>query len=55
MPDPTGYGRILRAGEAVRAIVEHKDASEEQRRIREVYTGFMARAQLPRSSAGWRA
>ena len=42
MPDPTGYGRVLRAGEAVRAIMEHKDASEEQRRIREVYTGFMA-------------
>ncbi len=42
MPDPTGYGRILRSGDAVSAIVEHKDASEEQRRIREVYTGFMA-------------
>jgi bifunctional UDP-N-acetylglucosamine pyrophosphorylase/glucosamine-1-phosphate N-acetyltransferase len=42
MADPTGYGRIVRAGEAVRAIVEHKDASQEQRGIREVYTGFMA-------------
>ena len=42
MPDPTGYGRIVRAGEAVQAIVEHKDASESQRAIREVYTGFMA-------------
>ncbi len=42
MQDATGYGRILRSGDAVRAIVEHKDASEEQRRIREVYTGFMA-------------
>jgi bifunctional UDP-N-acetylglucosamine pyrophosphorylase/glucosamine-1-phosphate N-acetyltransferase len=42
MPDPTGYGRILRAGDAVRAVVEHKDATEEQRRITEVYTGFMA-------------
>jgi len=42
MPDPTGYGRILRTGDAVWAIVEHKDASEEQRAIREVYTGFMA-------------
>jgi len=42
MPDATGYGRVLRHGEAVRAIVEHKDANEEQRRIREVYTGFMA-------------
>jgi len=42
MPDPTGYGRVVREGEAVRAIVEHKDASEAQRAIREVYTGFMA-------------
>lgn len=42
MADPAGYGRIVREGDAVRAIVEHKDASEPQRRIREVYTGFMA-------------
>jgi bifunctional UDP-N-acetylglucosamine pyrophosphorylase/glucosamine-1-phosphate N-acetyltransferase len=42
MPDPTGYGRIVREGPQVRAIVEHKDASAAQRGIREVYTGFMA-------------
>ena len=42
MPDPTGYGRIVREGDAVRGIVEHKDASTKQRQIREVYTGFMA-------------
>lgn len=42
MPDPSGYGRIVRSGDAVQAIVEHKDASEQQRRIREVYTGVMA-------------
>jgi bifunctional UDP-N-acetylglucosamine pyrophosphorylase/glucosamine-1-phosphate N-acetyltransferase len=42
MPDPTGYGRILRSGDAVTAIVEQKDATGEQRAIREVYTGFMA-------------
>jgi bifunctional UDP-N-acetylglucosamine pyrophosphorylase/glucosamine-1-phosphate N-acetyltransferase len=42
MPDPTGYGRILRSGDAVRAIVEHKDASADEQAIREVYTGFMA-------------
>jgi len=42
MPDPAGYGRIIRSGEQVRAIVEHKDASEQQRQIREVYTGVMA-------------
>lgn len=42
MANPTGYGRIVRQGDAVQAIVEHKDASEAQRAIREVYTGFMA-------------
>lgn len=46
LPDPTGYGRIVRAGpEAsaqVRAIVEHKDASDEQRQINEIYSGIMA-------------
>jgi bifunctional UDP-N-acetylglucosamine pyrophosphorylase / glucosamine-1-phosphate N-acetyltransferase len=42
LPDPTGYGRILREGGSVRAIVEQKDASPQQREIREVYTGFMA-------------
>jgi bifunctional UDP-N-acetylglucosamine pyrophosphorylase/glucosamine-1-phosphate N-acetyltransferase len=40
--DPTGYGRIERQGEVVQAIVEHKDASPEQRAIREVYSGIMA-------------
>ncbi|WP_134685260.1 bifunctional UDP-N-acetylglucosamine diphosphorylase/glucosamine-1-phosphate N-acetyltransferase GlmU [Brevibacillus migulae] len=41
MADPTGYGRIIRneAGEVLR-IVEHKDASEEQRAIREINTGI---------------
>jgi bifunctional UDP-N-acetylglucosamine pyrophosphorylase/glucosamine-1-phosphate N-acetyltransferase len=42
MADPTGYGRIVRQGDAVQAIVEHKDATPAQRAIREVYTGFMA-------------
>lgn len=42
LPDPTGYGRILRQGERVQAIVEHKDASDEQRRITEIYSGIMA-------------
>ena len=42
MPDPAGYGRIVRSGDQVLAIVEHKDADESQRRIREIYTGVMA-------------
>jgi bifunctional UDP-N-acetylglucosamine pyrophosphorylase/glucosamine-1-phosphate N-acetyltransferase len=46
MADPTGYGRIVRAGpeasSQVRAIAEHKDASAAQREIREIYSGIMA-------------
>ena len=43
LADPSGYGRIIRdaAGE-VQAIVEHKDASEAQRAIREGNTGILA-------------
>ncbi|WP_305856990.1 bifunctional UDP-N-acetylglucosamine diphosphorylase/glucosamine-1-phosphate N-acetyltransferase GlmU [Balneatrix alpica] len=43
LPDPAGYGRIVRndQGEAV-AIVEHKDASEAERQINEINTGIMA-------------
>lgn len=40
--DPTGYGRIVRAGDIVQAIVEQKDATPEQRKITEVYSGIMA-------------
>ena len=42
MADPSGYGRIVRDGQTVTAIVEHKDASEAQRRITEIYSGIMA-------------
>jgi bifunctional UDP-N-acetylglucosamine pyrophosphorylase / glucosamine-1-phosphate N-acetyltransferase len=43
LADATGYGRIVRNDEQeVRAIVEHKDASQAQRAIREVYTGMLA-------------
>ncbi|MFT4178565.1 MAG: bifunctional UDP-N-acetylglucosamine diphosphorylase/glucosamine-1-phosphate N-acetyltransferase GlmU [Thermomonas sp.] len=43
LDDPTGYGRILRDAEGrVGAIVEQKDASEEQLRIRTVNTGILA-------------
>ncbi len=40
--DPSGYGRIVRQGHAVQAIVEQKDATEAQRQIQEVYSGIMA-------------
>ena len=43
LDDPTGYGRIVRdADRKVTAIVEHKDATPEQRKIREINTGVMA-------------
>lgn len=43
VPDPTGYGRIVRnADGAVQRIVEHKDASDAQRSINEIYSGIMA-------------
>ena len=40
--DPAGYGRIVRAGGRVQRIVEAKDASPEELRIREVNAGFFA-------------
>ncbi len=41
--DPAGYGRILRdAGGRVTAIVEDRDASPAERRIREINTGLLA-------------
>ena len=40
--DPTGYGRIVRQGDQVQAIVEQKDATDAQRQIKEVYSGIMA-------------
>jgi len=41
--NPTGYGRIVRnAQTSIEAIVEHKDATEQQRQITEVNTGIIA-------------
>jgi bifunctional UDP-N-acetylglucosamine pyrophosphorylase/glucosamine-1-phosphate N-acetyltransferase len=43
LDDPTGYGRILQdAGGNIRGIVEEKDATVEQRRLREINSGFLA-------------
>jgi bifunctional UDP-N-acetylglucosamine pyrophosphorylase/glucosamine-1-phosphate N-acetyltransferase len=41
--NPAGYGRIVRNAQAsIEAIVEHKDATEQQRQITEVNTGIIA-------------
>lgn len=52
LADPAGYGRVKRQGwqagaawdssAAVAAIVEHKDASDAERQITEIYSGVMA-------------
>ncbi|WP_309080395.1 bifunctional UDP-N-acetylglucosamine diphosphorylase/glucosamine-1-phosphate N-acetyltransferase GlmU [Zhihengliuella sp.] len=43
LEDPTGYGRIIRDTDgSVAGIVEHKDASEDQRAIDEVNSGIYA-------------
>ena len=42
LPDPTGYGRIVRVGASVQRIVEHRDAGPTELAIDEVNTGIMA-------------
>ena len=43
LDNPTGYGRVLHhADGSISGIVEEKDASEQQRSITEINTGFMA-------------
>ena len=43
LDDPSGYGRVLRdAGGRVTRIVEHKDATEAERAVREINAGFLA-------------
>jgi bifunctional UDP-N-acetylglucosamine pyrophosphorylase/glucosamine-1-phosphate N-acetyltransferase len=40
LDDPTGYGRIVRAGDGMLdRIVEHKDASDSERALREINAG----------------
>lgn len=41
LEDPFGYGRVVKdAGGSVLGIVEHRDATDEQRKIREINTGI---------------
>ena len=40
LQDPSGYGRIVRDGHAVQRIVEHKDASDNERAIDEINSGL---------------
>ena len=40
--EPSGYGRIERRDGRISGIVEHKDASAEQRQIREINSGIYA-------------
>ncbi|WP_137224148.1 bifunctional UDP-N-acetylglucosamine diphosphorylase/glucosamine-1-phosphate N-acetyltransferase GlmU [Shewanella sp. MEBiC00475] len=42
LPNPTGYGRIVREQGRVVGIIEQKDANDEQLAINEVNTGIMA-------------
>jgi bifunctional UDP-N-acetylglucosamine pyrophosphorylase/glucosamine-1-phosphate N-acetyltransferase len=42
VPDPTGYGRIVRDDDQITAIVEHKDATEAERAIDEINSGIYA-------------
>ncbi len=50
--DPKGYGRVVRAANGtVERIVEEKDATAAERRVREVNAGFMALS--GKRLAGW--
>lgn len=40
LEDPAGYGRIVRDLDGLKAIVEQKDASEEEKKIREINSGI---------------
>jgi len=40
--DPTGYGRVIREGDTVARIVEHRDATEAERAVGEVNTSIYA-------------
>ena len=43
LPDPTGYGRIIRQADGyVEKIVEHKDAKHDELKVNEINTGILA-------------
>jgi len=42
VPDPTGYGRIVRKDGALERIVEHRDATDDERQIKEINSGVYA-------------
>lgn len=41
-PDPSGYGRIIRNGDLLQAIVEERDCTAQQLEIGEINTGLMS-------------
>ena len=47
MPDPTGYGRIVRNNGKIVRIVEQKDATSDERSIAEVNTGILIAPTIP--------
>ena len=42
LTDPTGYGRVIKKGDDVQAIVEEKSCTPVQRKIKEINSGFYA-------------
>ena len=40
LDDATGYGRIIRDGNEVLKIVEHKDCNEEELKVNEINAGM---------------
>jgi UDP-N-acetylglucosamine diphosphorylase/glucosamine-1-phosphate N-acetyltransferase len=48
LPDPTGYGRVIRDNEnRIVRIVEHKDATEHERAVHEINSGIYVFDKLP--------
>lgn len=41
LDDPSGYGRIIRKGEYIAAIIEQKDANEAEQKVQEINSGII--------------